>query len=242
MIQTLDRLVYFMIQYSKRGLSRERIDRGATPERANMEHLKYIRTDKNGTKIFEDWTCPRCGGEGESGQWFYTGCTCFRCGGSGLRSTPKIVKEYTDEYAAKLEARRNAKAAKYAEEHADEIAAAKAEQERKEAEWRKVENERTMTRLGCGVDGIGYVHTGNTYPVKDQIKANGGKWISQAWVAPVAVQGKKVGAVKINATEFINDYGFVDEDDIRDIIFCIGQRGMNYAEAKEQVASWKEER
>ena len=24
----------------------------------------YIRTDKNGTKIYHDWTCPRCGGAG----------------------------------------------------------------------------------------------------------------------------------------------------------------------------------
>ena len=56
------------------------------------------------------------------------------CGGSGLRNKPVTVKEYTDEYAAKLEARRIAKEAKYAEEHADEIAAAKAEQERREAE------------------------------------------------------------------------------------------------------------
>lgn len=96
--------------------------------------IEYIRTDKNGTKIFHDWTCPRCGGEGWAGQWMYTGVTCFRCGGSGRRERPVIVREYTDEYAAKLEARRKAKEAKYAEEHAEEIAAAKAEQERREAE------------------------------------------------------------------------------------------------------------
>ena len=104
--------------------------------------LKYIRTDKNGTKIYEDWECPRCGGQGWAGQWMYTGVTCFRCGGSGMRSTPRIVKEYTDEYAAKLEAKRIAKQKKYEEEHADEIAAAKAEQERLEAEWKAQEEER----------------------------------------------------------------------------------------------------
>lgn len=99
-----------------------------------MDRIKYIRTDRNGTKIFEDWTCPRCGGMGWAGQWKYTGVTCFRCGGSGLRNRPLIVKEYTDEYLAKLEAKRKAKEAKYAEEHAEEIAAAKAEQERRDAE------------------------------------------------------------------------------------------------------------
>ena len=98
------------------------------------DRIKYIRTDKNGTKIFEDWTCPRCGGEGWAGQWINTGKVCFRCYGSGKRNRPVIIKEYTDEYFAKLEARRQAKAAKYAEEHAEEIAAEKAEQERREAE------------------------------------------------------------------------------------------------------------
>jgi hypothetical protein len=206
-----------------------------------MERRKLIRTDRNGTKIFEDWTCPRCGGEGWAGQWKYTGVTCFRCGGSGLRNRPVIVKEYTDEYWAKLNARREAKAAKYAEEHADEIAAAKAEQERKEAEWRKAENARTLKALGIGENGIGFVHVGNTYPVKDKIKANGGKWTCQAWVAPVAVRGKCYNVVEINVAEFINEYGFADEDTIRDIIYCIGQRGMNFAEAKEQAAAWKSE-
>ena len=196
-----------------------------------MERRKYIRTDKNGTKIYHDYTCPRCGGAGESNAWLFTGKVCFECGGTGLRNRPLVVKEYTDEYAAKLEARRQAKAAKYAEEHAEEIAAAK-----------KEENERTMKRLGCGSDGVGFVHVGNTYPVKDKIKANGGRWIAQAWVAPVAISGKGYGAVEINASEFINEYGFVDEQDVRDIIFCIGQRGMNYDEAKETVAAWNEER
>ena len=44
------------------------------------------------------------------------------------------MKEYTGEYFAKLEAKRIAKQKKYEEEHAGEIAAAKAEQERLEAE------------------------------------------------------------------------------------------------------------
>ena len=51
-----------------------------------------------------------------------------------MRNRPKIVKEYTDEYWAKLQARQEERAKKYAEEHAEEIAAAKAEQERREAE------------------------------------------------------------------------------------------------------------
>lgn len=96
--------------------------------------LKYIRTDKNGTKIYEDWECPRCGGMGEAEKWYRTGRVCYECGGSGLRKRPRIVKEYTDVYFAKLKAKRIAKQKKYEEEHAEEIAAAKAEQERRDAE------------------------------------------------------------------------------------------------------------
>lgn len=110
-----------------------------------MDKLQYVKTDKNGTKIFYDWTCPRCGGAGESSMWLKTGCVCFRCGGSGLRNRPIIVKEYTDEYAAKLEARRVARLKKYEEEHAEEIAAERAEQERREAEAKAQEEaERIM--------------------------------------------------------------------------------------------------
>ena len=206
----------------------------------NMERLKYIRTDKNGTKIYEDWTCPRCGGQGWAGQWKYTGVTCFRCGGSGLRTRPVLVKEYTDEYAAKLEAKRRAKAAKYAEEHADEIAASKAEQERREAEYKHNEFIRTSKAFGCGSDGIGYVHVGNTYPVKDTIKANGGKFKGQWWVAPVEVKAKGVYAVRIDLHDFINEYGYISECDVQDVIFCIGDRKESYEMAKETVAAWNE--
>ena len=205
-----------------------------------MDRLKYIRTDKNGTKIFEDWTCPRCGGAGWAGQWKYTGVTCFSCGGSGLRNRPKMVKEYTDEYAAKLEAKRIAKQKQYEEEHADEIAAAKAEQERREAEYKLAQFVRECKNFGCGADGIGYVHTGNTYPVKEQIKAHGGKFCGQWWVCPVEVTAKGVRSVRIDLHDFINEYGFVSTYDVRDVIFCIGDRKESYAQAKETVAEWNE--
>ena len=86
-----------------------------------MKKLQYVRTDRNGTKIYYDWNCPRCGGAGGADMWAYTGYTCYECGGTGLRVKPLIVKEYTDEYAAKLEARRLAKwdkdHAEYKNEH-----------------------------------------------------------------------------------------------------------------------------
>ena len=203
-----------------------------------MEHIKYIRTDRNGTKIFEDWTCPRCGGQGWAGQWKYTGVTCFRCGGSGLRNRPRIVKEYTDEYFAKLEAKRQAKQAKYESEHAEEIAAEKAEAARREAEYKLAEFAKTSKQFGCGADGVGFVHVGNTYPVKDEIKANGGKFIGRWWVCPVEVKAKGVYTVRIDLHDFINEHGFVSEYDVQDVIFCIGERKESYEQAKETVAEW----
>lgn len=204
--------------------------------------IKYIRTDKNGTKYYHDYTCPRCAGMGEADKWRFTGLTCFACGGTGVRTIPKTVKEYTDEYWTKLQARRQAKAAKYAEEHADEIAAANDEQTRREAEHRKSENARRFSKFGCGSDGIGFVLTGNTYPVKETIKENGGRWVAMTWVSPVEVTGNGIRAIKINLNEFINEYGVVDEQDAQDIIYCIGQQKMSYSEAKETVSRWNEER
>lgn len=49
-------------------------------------NMVYIRTDKNGTKIYHDYTCPRCGGAGGADQWIYTGWTCYECGGTGSQS------------------------------------------------------------------------------------------------------------------------------------------------------------
>lgn len=161
----------------------------------NYMELQYFKTDKNGTKYFYDWKCPRCGGAGFADKWINTGRVCFACGGSGKRAVAKIVKEYTSEYRDKLEekararsAKRAEAAARYAEEHADEIA----EQVRKTKEKRYAE-------FGCGPDGIGYVYQGNTYLVKDQIKKAGGRWIYGVWVCPVeiAVEGISIKRISL---------------------------------------------
>jgi hypothetical protein len=68
----------------------------------------YVRTDKNGTKIYHDYTCQRCSGLGASEAWKWTGMTCYECGGSGV-SKARIIREYTPEYAAKLAAKRQAR-------------------------------------------------------------------------------------------------------------------------------------
>lgn len=148
--------------------------------------LVYVRTDKNGTKIFHNWACPRCGGAGESDNWIFTGRICYKCGGTGKRKTPEIVKEYTEEYAAKLEARRQAKADKHNQKQAAEIA----DQARETLKFR-------YANFGCGTDGVGYVLRGSTYRIKDQIKANNGKWVYGVWICPVNMQCNGVTSKRI---------------------------------------------
>ena len=82
-----------------------------------MGNLVYVRTDKNGTEIYHDYTCRRCGGAGYSDKWYYTGRTCYECGGKGVSPAhPQIVKKYTPEYEAKLEAKRKARREKQEQE------------------------------------------------------------------------------------------------------------------------------
>ena len=204
----------------------------------NHMELQFIKTDKNGTKYFYDWQCPRCGGAGFADKWIATGKTCWACGGSGKRSVAKIVKEYTPEYWAKLEARRIARQQKFEKDHADEIAQAKAERKEREATWRKEQTEYLRNTLGCNSEGIGYVLTGNTFRVKDKIRSSGGKWISQAWVCPVEFTGNGIRCIKMDISGFVRPDGMIHEQYVRDIVYCIGQKGMTFEQAKEQVADW----
>lgn len=178
--------------------------------------LIYFKTDKNGTKYYLDWTCPRCAGAGMADKWINTGRICYACGGTGKRNKAAIVKEYTEEYFEKLQARRKARdtkraeeAAKYAEEHAEEIAA----ENQRIIEQRYADN-------GCGKDGIGYILRGNTFPVKDQIKRSGGKWIYGVWICPVEFKGIGIEAKKIDLNGHIGSGSviFLDDFDIYDEI------------------------
>lgn len=110
---------------------------------------ELIKIDRNGTKYYEGMiTCDRCDGKGiyyigvNNGRlvpsWVDQG-VCFKCAGAG-----KVVgkwKEYTPEYAEKLEAKRRAKAEAQARQYAEEQAQREAEQKAKE-EAERIEKER----------------------------------------------------------------------------------------------------
>ena len=122
---------------------------------------QYIRTDKNGTKIYHDFTCPRCGGRGGSESWIYTGWTCYECGGSGEVIKPRIIKEYTPEYQAIL----NARAAKRREKL---LVKAQEEKAEKQAAWKQ--------EKGFVDDRIYLVGLEDSFSRKDEIKAAGGRY------------------------------------------------------------------
>jgi len=76
-------------------------------------------------------TCTRCGGPGGAEQWRHTGWTCYRCGGNGIDPNPEIIKLYTAEQNAKLDATAVKKAEKRAAKAAEK---ARLEQERRDRE------------------------------------------------------------------------------------------------------------
>lgn len=132
-----------------------------------------IKVDRNGTKTYEGLVdCPRCGGLGyyaiaeHNGQPVLSPLdagVCWQCHGA-----KKIVsrwQERTPEYEAKLEARRAAKAA---QKQAEKLQREAAEYEKNHNEWKQAH--------GFTLDGKTYLFLGDTYSVKEQIKAAGGKF------------------------------------------------------------------
>lgn len=120
-----------------------------------------VKVDKNGTKYYEDYTCDKCGGRGGADVWAYTGWTCYKCGGSGRMDKPSRWKEYTPEYEAKLKIRR----AKAHEKAVEKMAAEAAEK-----------NKVFFAYNGFNPDGYMFIVLGNTYEIREQLKAAGARY------------------------------------------------------------------
>lgn len=165
--------------------------------------LVYIKTDKNGTKYYNDINCPRCSGYGGASKWNLTGHICYACGGTGKRPQPKTVKVYTPEYEAKLEARRAAKAP---QKDAERAAKAKAMQDEMRV--------RTWMEQGFSADGSGFIHYGETYRNREKLKASGGRWCQmlKAYIAPTEIECEGVKTMKINAEQICHPFGYIDSD------------------------------
>lgn len=159
---------------------------------------RYVRTDRNGTRYFEDSTCGRCGGRGVIDCYQYVeGGICFECGGSGVAYKPEIIKVYTPEHDAKLAAQREARAQK---REAERLAQA------------KKDYEANLIKNGFGKEGDEYVIyrvVGDTYSIKEELKALGCKFRpSVGWYADRALEGyetqRMVAADVLEEGVFIN--------------------------------------
>lgn len=170
--------------------------------------LEYVRTDRNGTKIYHDNNCPRCAGYGFLEKWAFTGKVCFECGGTGLRPNPKVIKIYTDEYRAKLDARKAARDAKRLAENPPP-----SEEELRALALEVLSNK--WESQGFNRDGSGFIHSGNTYPNRDAIYAGGGRWCNfmKAYIAPRPIDGLRgVKITPTSAQSLCNEYGYIDID------------------------------
>lgn len=149
-----------------------------------MEHL--VRTDKNGTKYYEGTTkCSKCGGSGYI-EYFshHDGGICYNCNGTGEEGVK--YKEYTPEYAAKLQDKKNKKQ----EEENDKIIAGVDDY-----------NIQFMLKNDFNENGDMYIYFKDTYQLKEELKANNIKYdYLRGWHAPVQIN--KYPNFKIN----INDY------------------------------------
>lgn len=159
---------------------------------AQDKFTRLVRVDKNGTKVFEDWRCSRCGGAGGADKWALTGWTCFECGGSGLRNKPVIFKEYTPEHQAKLDAQR-------AKRQALRQAKWEAEQREKAQEL----NAKFFSREGFDQDGNIWCILGDTYSIKDELKEAGCKFdYSLGWHCDHELEG--YATIKLTASQICN--------------------------------------
>ena len=167
---------------------------------------KLIRVDKNGTEYYANYTCPRCGGAGGSDKWQFTGWTCYECGGSGISARPQIYKKYTPEYEAKLNERRAKRAAK-------RLAEAEAKAAETRAKW--------LADNQFNENGETYIVLGDTYAIKDDLKALGAKYNSLlGWHISHAISGYDTAIVNIKdvATETLYGYTLDYTKDIKQLI------------------------
>lgn len=168
-----------------------------------MNRRQYIRTDKNGTKIYHDYTCPRCGGQGGADQWKYTGWTCYDCGGTGIAQKPTIIKEYTPEYRALLDARNEKRREKKRAEEFDKNVAQQAE---------------FLSKKGFADGKIHVVTLEDTYALKDQIKAAGGRYDNLlGWYFPEKQEAYQTVELTKDECFHQNAWGNLDWNDYKDI-------------------------
>lgn len=164
--------------------------------------LTLDRVDRNDTHYYTSHRCPKC--DGEKYISYYThvdGGVCFLCGGTGIHPTKVVVR--TEEYAAKLDAKRLEKARKTA----------------------GARNAEYLHRQGFSADGKTWVVMGETYSRKDELKAAGCKWNPEfGWHFDHEVTG--FDTVVVSIEDRIPSWD--DSDDYTDLIGQYSNDGTLY--------------
>lgn len=120
---------------------------------SEFEHLTLNRVDRNGTHYYTDCKCPKCGGTGNIYYYAHVeGGVCFLCGGSGVHPTQVVVRRI--EYQRVLDAKRLERARKAA----------------------PAMNAAFFEREGFSKDGKTYIVLGDTYAIREDLKAAGAKF------------------------------------------------------------------
>ena len=115
--------------------------------------MTLVKVDRNNTHYYTDTRCPKCGGTGHINYYSHIdGGVCFLCGGSGRHAHNFLVR--TKEYDTKLRQQRLERARKTAGER----------------------NTKYLHMMGFSEDGKSWLVMGNTYEIKDQLKASHCRW------------------------------------------------------------------
>lgn len=143
--------------------------------------ITLLRTDKNGTKYYEDTRCPKCDGTGYIECYAYHEAgRCFLCGGSGFYLTH--FKEMTPEYAAQLEAQRQAR------------------EERKKEKFNAGIAEHYKA-LGLNAKGNCFAVLDQTWNRKDELKEQGARFNGAWWYFAEPKEGWDTA--EVDAKKFI---------------------------------------
>ena len=151
-----------------------------------MREENLIKVDRNGTQHIEvTETCPKCGGSGYlKYYWQYADGICFECKGTGHKHYTKKI--YTPEYEKKLEERKLRKRLSKLDETNAEV----------------------LRRLGFNEEGRKYAVLGNTYEIKEELKAKGARFDKDFhWCFKEKMEGYRLYEIDAEKVLHKNDLG-----------------------------------
>lgn len=185
--------------------------RDGTPAGGKVKVIDAERATTTQTKY-----CGRCGGAGGSESWRHTGWTCYGCGGARIVGT-EVVKLYSREKLAKLDAtkakrdakraakRESAAAAKLAEDHAAFALWLETDLGQKVAE--AVEGLKAIKAdIGDGLNGESFLQTADSI-LRDRFAENRPLTEAQAGLVVKAVESFQRNQAEKAESRYLGEIG-----------------------------------